>query len=242
MRKAQPRKRTRTSNPEPADPSNAQRGSLLADWPPDGPHDRLPASWARQTATAGKERSGRSKILLAAEPSADLRDRLIAEIELLMSTNEAADWAHKSLPAKNALITEHADLVEAAFRDKLATIEASTGIEPTDEPSDRWEAATGEVALTGNELFLSPVENPSVRPTALQADCRPPPRRRQGDSPARQGALQVRRDAALRDLRPDACGSPSPSVRSASRVGAQGQRRIHGPRLPAPSPRTASLW
>jgi hypothetical protein len=107
---------------------------------------------------------GRSKILLAAEPSADLRDRLIAEIELLMSSDEAADWAHKSLPAKNGLITEHADLVEAAFRDKLATIEASTGIEPTGEPSDSWEAATDEVALTGNELFLSPVENPSVNP------------------------------------------------------------------------------
>jgi ERF superfamily len=149
---------------ELADPSNAQRGSLLADSPPDGPRDRLPASWARQTATAGRERSGRSKILLAAEPSADLRDRLIAEIELLMSSDEAADWAHKSLPAKNGLITEHADLVEAAFRDKLATIEASTGIEPTGEPSDSWEAATGEVALTGNELFLSPVENPSVNP------------------------------------------------------------------------------
>jgi hypothetical protein len=148
----------------PVKPGNAQRGSLLADSPPDGPHDRLPASWARQTATANKERSGRSKILLAAEPSADLRDRLIAEIELLMSSDEAADWAHKSLPAKNGLITEHADLVEAAFRDKLATIEASTGIEPTGEPSDSWEAATGEVALTGNELFLSSVENPSVNP------------------------------------------------------------------------------
>ena len=115
-------------------------------------------------ATLGKERLGRSKILLAAEPSADLQDRLIAEIELLMSSDEAADWAHKSLPAKNGLITEDADLVEAAFRDKLATIEASTGIEPTGEPSDSWEAATGEVALTGNELFLSPLENPSVDP------------------------------------------------------------------------------
>ena len=149
---------------EPADPNNAQRRALLAGWPPDGSRDPLPAPWARRTATPGKERSGRSKILLAAEPSADLRDRLIAEIELLMSSDEAADWAHKSLPAKNGLITEHADLVEAAFRDKLATIEASTGIEPTGEPSDSWEAATGEVALTGNELFLSPVENPSVDP------------------------------------------------------------------------------
>ena len=67
-----------------------------------------------------------------------------------MSTNEAADWAHKSLPAKNALVTKDADLVEVAFRDKLATLESSTGTEPTDELSDRFEAGTGEVALTAN--------------------------------------------------------------------------------------------
>jgi hypothetical protein len=73
-----------------------------------------------------------------------------------MSNNEAADWAHKSLPAKNALVTKDADLVEAAFRDKLATLETSTGM----EPSDGFDAATGGVALTANEPFLSPVENP----------------------------------------------------------------------------------
>jgi ERF superfamily len=145
---------------EPADPNNAQRRALLAGWPPDGSHDPLPAPWACRTATAGKERAGSSKILLAAEPSADLRDRLIAELGLLMSTNVAADWAHQSLRAKNTLITEDADLVEAAFRDKLATLEASTGMEPT----NRFEAATGEVALTANEAFLSTVENPPFDP------------------------------------------------------------------------------
>jgi hypothetical protein len=70
----------------------------------------------------------------------------------------------QELPAKNALITGDADLVGAAFRDKLATLDASTGMEPTDEPSDRFEAATGEVALTANEPFLSPVENPPFDP------------------------------------------------------------------------------
>jgi hypothetical protein len=89
---------------------------------------------------------------------------LIAEIGLLMSSDEAADWAHKSLPAKNALIAEDAGLVETAFRDKLATIEASTGMEPTDEPSDHWEGATGEVALTANEPPHPSVENPPIDP------------------------------------------------------------------------------
>ena len=171
-------KTDREAKSEPADPNNAQRRALLAGWPPDGSHDPLPAPWARRTATPGKERSARSKILLALEPSADERDRLIAEIGHLMSTNEAADWAHKSLPAKNALITEDADLVEAAFRDNLATLEASTGMEPTNELSDPLEAATGKVALTANEPFLSSVENPPVDPTALQPEFGPPPRGR----------------------------------------------------------------
>ena len=74
----------------------------------------------------------------------------------------------KSLPAKNALITEDADLVEAAFRDKLATLEASPGMEPT----DRFEAATGEVALTANEQFLSPVENPPFDPLLSKPNAR----------------------------------------------------------------------
>ena len=147
---------------EPADPNNSQR-ALLASSRPDGSHDQLTAPWARR-ATPGKERSGCSKILLAAELSADLRDRLIAEIGLLMSPDEAADWAHKSLPAKNKLITEDADLVEAAFRCKLATLDGSTWTEPTDEPSDHFEAATGAVPLTANEPILSPVENPPFDP------------------------------------------------------------------------------
>jgi hypothetical protein len=171
-------KTDREAKSEPADPNSAQRRPLLVGWPPDGSHDPLPAPWARQTATPGKERSGRSKILLAAEPSADLRARLIAEVGLLMSTTEAADWAHRSLPAKNTLITEDADLVEAAFRDNLATLEASTGMEPTNELSDPLEAATGKVALTANEPFLSSVENPPVDPTALQPEFGPPPRGR----------------------------------------------------------------
>ena len=55
-------------------------------------------------------------------------------------------------------------VTNARFRDKLATLEALSGMEPTDEPSDRFGAATGEVALTANERFLSPVENPPFDP------------------------------------------------------------------------------
>src|SRR6185503_11471487 len=48
------------------------------------------------------DRSAAQQVLLPAQ-SAALRDRLLSELERLRSTEEAADWAHRSLPAKNTL-------------------------------------------------------------------------------------------------------------------------------------------
>ncbi len=61
-----------------------------------------------------------AKPVLAADQSAVLRDRLVAELEALQSADEAASWAHRSLPAKNTLTAADADFVEAGFRAKLA--------------------------------------------------------------------------------------------------------------------------
>ena len=44
----------------------------------------------------------------------------------LKSADDAADWVHKNLAAKNTLITADADAVEAGFREKLATIEVAS--------------------------------------------------------------------------------------------------------------------
>jgi hypothetical protein len=59
--------------------------------------------------------------ILAAEQSALLRDRLLAELEGLPSSDEAASWAHRSLPAKNTLAVADAQLVEDGFRVKMST-------------------------------------------------------------------------------------------------------------------------
>jgi hypothetical protein len=48
---------------------------------------------------------------------------VIAELSDLKSVDEAADWVHKNLPAKNTLIAADADLVEAGFRERLVAIE-----------------------------------------------------------------------------------------------------------------------
>ena len=44
------------------------------------------------------------------------RDRLLGELSGLQSGDEAAGWAHRSLPAKNTLIVGDAQLVEDNFR------------------------------------------------------------------------------------------------------------------------------
>ena len=63
---------------------------------------------------------GQPKPLLAAAPSAELRDQLIAEITDLTDGDDLALWAHRRLPAKNTLATADAQRVEASFQAKLA--------------------------------------------------------------------------------------------------------------------------
>jgi hypothetical protein len=59
--------------------------------------------------------------ILATDQSAALRERLLAELDVLQSADEAASWAQRSLPAKNTLTASDAQLVEASFGAKVAT-------------------------------------------------------------------------------------------------------------------------
>ena len=98
-------------------------------------------------APSGASRKGKvirpPRIVLAGDQSEALRDRLVAELSDLKSADEAADWLHKNLPAKNTLTPADAETVEASFRERLATIEggqvsatAANAITlPGDEPS-----------------------------------------------------------------------------------------------------------
>jgi ERF superfamily len=61
-----------------------------------------------------------TKPVLAAEPSAALRDELIAEIANLTDGDELALWAHRRLSAKNTLSTEDARAVEIAYEHLLS--------------------------------------------------------------------------------------------------------------------------
>jgi hypothetical protein len=85
------------------------------------------------------------RVALSAEDCAALRDRLIADVEELQNSDEAADWVHRNLARKNALSDRDADLVEACFRAKLATLTFDAGdVDPTVEAVAGSGAGSGE--------------------------------------------------------------------------------------------------
>jgi hypothetical protein len=77
---------------------------------PDGNNPSTPIVRNRPN---GKPRQ--PKPVLATEPSAVLRDQLIAEIQGLKNGNDLALWAHRRLSAKNTLGADDARAVETAF-------------------------------------------------------------------------------------------------------------------------------
>jgi hypothetical protein len=66
--------------------------------------------------------SNPTKATLAPDASASLRDQLTAELKLLNSAEDAANWAHRKLGVKNTLATPDAQRVEQAFQERLASI------------------------------------------------------------------------------------------------------------------------
>ena len=75
------------------------------------------------------------KPLLAIEPSAALRDELIAEIQELKDSDDLALWAHRRLPAKNTLTAVDARAVEVAYQEVLVvTNQPPLGAAALDQP------------------------------------------------------------------------------------------------------------
>ena len=79
--------------------------------------DRAPTAASRRD---HQLRSNSRSPTLGAEASAELRDRLVAELNELGSSDDAATWAHRRLAEKNKLVTADAQRVEAAFAARLA--------------------------------------------------------------------------------------------------------------------------
>jgi hypothetical protein len=106
----------------------------------------------RSLARWGTRRTARGirplRVVLAADESEALRDQLIAELSDLKSGDEAADWVHKNLSAKDTLSPADAGAVEANFRERLATIEggkvSATAAEVISSPGDKTHLLEGQ--------------------------------------------------------------------------------------------------
>jgi hypothetical protein len=90
-----------------------------------------PQSSSRMPPRSGNGRNtrpfpGRSSApLFAPDQSATLRDKLLAEVEGLVTADVATAWASQSLPAKNSLTATDAHFVEEAFESRLSQISSS---------------------------------------------------------------------------------------------------------------------
>ena len=87
-------------------------------------HSAQRISGARGVRTASKP----AKPILGAEASAALRDRLMAELKAIASSDDAAAWAHRILGAKNNLVAADARQVEHAFQARLASFDTAADI------------------------------------------------------------------------------------------------------------------
>ena len=97
-------------------------------------------------------KSRRPRSILAVEPSAALRDQLIAEIHDLKDGDDLALWAHRRLPAKNTLSADDARAVEVAYEAVLnASVQQSAR-----EPGDLNKTGNAELTLNYLPAAISP--------------------------------------------------------------------------------------
>jgi hypothetical protein len=78
------------------------------------------------TSRAANEDANSANPRLKAQLSAMLRDQLMSELKGMTSAEDAAIWARRILPAKNALNSADARQIEDAFQARLAVVEGAS--------------------------------------------------------------------------------------------------------------------
>ena len=96
------------------------------------------------------------KPLLAIEPSAGLRDELIAEIQKLKDPDDLALWAHRQLPAKNTLTAGDALAVEAAYQELLIQSDTQPqDVAALDQPTSKLTSPLLKAGRKRNKAHLA---------------------------------------------------------------------------------------
>jgi ERF superfamily protein len=91
---------------------------------------------------------GKPRVILDAEQSAELRDKLLIEVGAIASAEFAATWARQALAAKNTLTESDARLVEAAFEAKLSQLPFA---EPSVRPDELSSITSSDQTAIGTE-------------------------------------------------------------------------------------------
>jgi hypothetical protein len=151
---------------------------LSAEPPPEIP---VRASPEEDPRTDRKTRNGtihkprQPKPVLAAGPSAILRDQLVAELQSLRGGDDLALWAYRRLPAKNTLNADDALAVEATYQAALDVSDekprevgasAGDGLDkdgPVAPAQDVAHATTGQSIPQTNVAFAPPTVQASSR-------------------------------------------------------------------------------
>jgi hypothetical protein len=86
-----------------------------------GQFDSAAAAATSRTSTNRGKLARRPRVVLTNQDSQTLRERLISELEDLISPDDVAGWAHRVLPFKNQMAAADAREVEEAFTFKVAS-------------------------------------------------------------------------------------------------------------------------
>jgi hypothetical protein len=116
-----------------------------------------------------------AKPILEAKASGQLRDRLIAEIRELSSSDDAAIWAHRIFAEKNTLIAEDAQVLEEAFQARLDALGVDgDGLDPSNAKERN---PTPLTTREPNELAAKPKHRRRSRAIDKSVLAMPEPRR-----------------------------------------------------------------
>jgi hypothetical protein len=97
-----------------------------------------------------------------------LRDQLAAELKEIDSSEEAANWAHRVLGAKNTLTAADAAGIEEAFRAKLALVATNTSDgsvmpQETEQPQTQSRSVRGKRGQRATVIDKSVLALPQAR-------------------------------------------------------------------------------
>jgi len=103
-----------------------------------------------------RNRSGNPPVLSPTE-SATLREQLLSEVRAIDSADQAAAWAQRTLPRKNTLLVRDSQVLEEAFRSRLAALgEIANPGDGTAPPSRTKRASTQRLQPTRlDKTFLA---------------------------------------------------------------------------------------